>query len=334
MAAARMSPMMTVSRCTSDLLRSMSRFLPAGCDRLRGCEIRRCGLFVVAVGCITALWLQAQPYRSGWIDTVYAFHPGTGQNFGQDSAYFPRNIFGPPDSSARPDRPSASPEQICSLGLGGEIIVGFKGMLLRDGPGPDFVIFENAFFSPITGKVFAEPALVAVSRDGEQWLEFPWDTLTLEGCAGRTPTNGAADPLDPTSAGGDWFDLALLGVDSIRYIRIRDLTWWLKERPWHPFWDPTLSGFDLDAVGARFLQPISSSTVVPEKEDVPQASRVLVASCVRVEQLGVGIGTPYRLYSLDGRLLESGTLLQELCPAAPLTLLVVGEQQMLLLQVP
>ncbi len=291
-------------------------------------------LFSVAISSLGVSSLQAQPYRPGWIDTVYAFRPGTGQNFGQDSAYFPRNIFGPPDSSARPDRPSASPEQICSLGLGGEIIVGFKGMLLRDGPGPDFVVFENAFFSPITGKVFAEPALVAVSRDGEQWLEFPWDTLTLEGCAGRTPTNGAADPLDPVSAGGDWFDLALLGVDSVRYIRIRDLTWWLKERPWHPFWDPTLSGFDLDAVGARFLQPISSSTVAPEGGDVQHASHVLVASCVRTEQLGVSPGTPYRLYSLDGRLLESGTLLQQLCPATLLTLLVVGEQRRMLLRVP
>jgi len=326
--------MMTVSRCTSELLRSMLRFLSAGYDHLYGCEIRRWGVFTVAMGCVAALWLQAQPYRPGWIDTVYAFRPGMGQNFGQDSAYFPRNIFGPPDSSARPDRPSASPEQICSLGLGGEIIVGFKGMLLRDGPGPDFVVFENAFFSPITSKVFAEPALVAVSRDGEQWLEFPWDTLTLEGCAGRTPTNGAAEPLDPVSAGGDWFDLALLGVDSVRYIRIRDLTWWLKERPWHPFWDPTLSGFDLDAVGARFLQPINPSTVAPEGEDTRQASRLLLASCIRAEQLGVSAGTPYRLYSLDGRLLESGALAWKLCPATPLALLVVGEQQRVLLRAP
>ncbi|MEN3027019.1 MAG: hypothetical protein ABDH31_04835 [Chlorobiota bacterium] len=253
-------------------------------------------------------------WERGWIDTVITFRPGSGQNFGQDSAYYPRNIFGPPDTAARPSLPSANPHQILSLGMGGEIVVGFRGKVIVDGPGPDFVIFENAFVTP-RGRVFVEPALVSVSKDGITWQSFPWDSLTLEGCAGRTPTNGAAqDLLDPSQSGGDWFDLQTLGIDSVHYVRITDLTTWLAQQPQHPFWDPTLSGFDLDAVGSRYL--VSSPTDVrsiPETYTTVSSQRLLHEPCLPAESLGIARGARYSIFTVEGRCLSEGTIKQHLC---------------------
>lgn len=261
------------------------------------------------IGLLTLTLIQcfAQGWERGWIATVFAFRPGKGQNFGQDSAYFPRNIFGPPDTAARPDRPSADPRHILSLGMGGEIIVGFKNRVVVDGPGVDFVIFENAFRTP-SGKVFVEPAVVSVSRDGVRWTTFPWDSLTLRGCAGLTPTNGAAlDFLDPAQGGGgDWFDLGTLHIDTIRYIRISDITGWLAAHPEHPLWDPTLSGFDLDAVGSRYL-------VVEHSKAAVARQLLLDEPCLPSFVLGISAPTPYRLFSLEGRQLTAGTFTDVLC---------------------
>lgn len=204
------------------------------------------------------LWLFAQYIQSG-CDTVFAFSPGSGQNIGQDSAYFPQNVLGLPDPNATPTSPSSSPYEILSLGEKGAIVLGWKNYVLVDGPGPDFIVFENAFYYG-NNQVFAEPGIVSVSKDGIQFYTFPFDTLTLVGCAGMTPTNGAANPFDPTQAGGDAFDLSTIGIDSIRYIRIEDFCWYIKQDPNHPYYSPLLSGFDLDAITARYLVPMVSTT--------------------------------------------------------------------------
>ncbi len=184
-------------------------------------------------------------------DTVVMFRPGSGPGIGREAAYFPNNVLGLPDSNARPTVPSVDPVQILSLGLGGEIVLGFNAPIV-DGPGPDFTVFENAFFYNLGGKqrTFAEPAAVAVSRDGVSFTQFPFDSVTLVGCAGITPTDGRANPFDPTISGGDQFDLSTVGLDSVRYIRLRDLTGIVLNNSAHPFWDPTLTSFDLDAVVA------------------------------------------------------------------------------------
>ncbi|MEO1334407.1 MAG: hypothetical protein AAFV29_02130, partial [Myxococcota bacterium] len=48
------------------------------------------------------------------------------------------------------------------------------------------------------------------------------------------------DPLDPAQSGGDPFDLAEIGVDTARFVRIEDLA---------TQGDAPTAGFDLDAVG-------------------------------------------------------------------------------------
>lgn len=189
----------------------------------------------------------SQTYKSG-ADTLIYFKAGKGQNVGQDPQYFPQNVFGLPDTNAREDFQSADPKQICSLGFGGEIVLGFKDFVVYDGDGPDFTIFENAFINPVTKKIFAEPAKVAVSEDGILYYEFPYDSITLEGCAGKTPTYGNKDPFNPNESGGDKFDLATLGLEKINYIKITDISEYLKYNDNYPFYDPIITGFDLDAV--------------------------------------------------------------------------------------
>ncbi len=200
----------------------------------------------------------SQYYQSA-IDTVFWFYPGEGQNLGQNSVYFPSNIFRLPDTNASELVPSSSPYDICSIGIGGEICVGFKNFEIVDSDGADFTIFENAFLNPITKIFFAEPAVVSVSYDGTNFFEFPWDYQTLEGCAGTKPTNGKGNPFNPEESGGNSFDLSSFGIKKARYIKIKDICNLILNDTSHPFYSPLLTGFDLDCVVGIHLLPIVQS---------------------------------------------------------------------------
>lgn len=140
---------------------------------------------------------------------------------------------------------------VLSIGVGGEIVLGFGNREIVDGEGADFVVFENPFWpSDDPTAVFAELGEVSVSEDGETWHTFECDTEgdgegRFPGCAGWTPTleydAESLVPLDPELTGGDAFDLADLGIEHARFVRIRDL----KTQPA----GGTTGGFDLDAVG-------------------------------------------------------------------------------------
>lgn len=203
-----------------------------------------------------------------FIDTVYYFQPGTGQNNGQSSEYFPLNIFGPPSKNASSSIPEASPNEVLSIGLSGEIIVGFKNAFIKDGPGIDFIIFENAFVNPINKQVFAEPAVVSVSEDGINFIDFPFNTLTLEGCAGTNPTIGKENPFDYPNCGGNGFDIATVGLTKIKYIKIKDITEIVLQNQNHPFYNPTLSGFDLDAVAGLYVIDEGLNTIKDNSDTV------------------------------------------------------------------
>ncbi len=174
---------------------------------------------------------------------------GEGAGFGQD--HLPEAVLGPP-GGARYDAAETSPEELVSLGDGGEIVLEFDRPAIVDGPGADFVVFENPFW--VQGDptdVWAELGEVSVSADGETWHTFECDTETDEpgqwpGCAGWTPTKQydpeKVIPLDPEQTGGDAFDLADLDVERARFVRIRDL-----EGQGNADFDNV--GFDLDAIG-------------------------------------------------------------------------------------
>lgn len=191
-------------------------------------------------------------------EVVY-FLPGTGQNSGQDPEYFPENIFKLPPSTAGKNFQAADPKDICSIGMGGEIVLFFKEGYIIDGPGADFTIFENAFVNPVTNKVFAEPAKIAVSENGVDFFEFPFDSLSLQGCAGINWVNGKNNPFDPSVSGGDQFDIADLGLSRIRYVKITDICQMILDNKEHPFYDPIISGFDLDCVVGINVNSTSAS---------------------------------------------------------------------------
>jgi len=175
-------------------------------------------------------------------DSVLEHRFGTGPDYGQGADVFPANVLGPPQGTGC----CTGGLDVATLGDGGTITLGFGATRITDGPGADFVVFENAFL--IGGSeddVFAELAVVEVSEDGERWTAFPCDPEPpYDGCAGTAPVYGnyerGVDPLDPGAGGGNPYDLADVGVAAARYVRITDVV----------TDDESLDCcFDLDAVG-------------------------------------------------------------------------------------
>lgn len=168
-------------------------------------------------------------------DAVVSFVPGEGAGFGADG--YPDIVLGPPLGSG-----DAGSLDVLSLGDQGEIVLEFTDLGLVDGDGPDLIVFENPFTN------WYETGVVAVSDDGETWHEWPCDPLDeaalYPGCAGVglvwTHPDNDIDPTDPNTAGGDAFDLADLGVERARFVRIRDSG--------ANDYSGTAGGFDLDAV--------------------------------------------------------------------------------------
>lgn len=232
-------------------------------------------------------------YEKGSIDTVFSVSFGKNTNFGQSSQFFPQNIYGLPDSNARFDAPSSIETQICALGLDGSITVGFKGKILRDMPGKDFTIFENAF-EFMAGRIFIEPAIVQVSKDGVNFISFPFDSLTLVGCAGTFPTIGNENPFDIEQSGGNSFDLADVGMDSVVAIRIIDISSIILNSN-HPLYSPIVNGFDLDAVVAMHLQSYTISSV--NESQNRKSSSLFKDQFQYISKDGETI----ILYTLDGR---------------------------------
>jgi hypothetical protein len=182
--------------------------------------------------------------------------------------FVPANALGAPDGT--------DPLAVHSLGVGGWLTLGFD-VVITDGPGADFIVFENSF--AVQGRLFAEVMQVEVSSDGNEWAQFasayqgaqtshPFATShagVFRGLAGVKPTRAAptlpaVDPRDVVEAGGDAFDLADLAghpqvlnrkVDlaAIRFVRLVDVVagTTLDSRN-IPIQDPTAGSADVDAV--------------------------------------------------------------------------------------
>ncbi len=178
----------------------------------------------------------AQALAGPFPDRVVEVEYGNDAGFGQ--SYFPDNILGPPNGDTDTTQPQESATELLSLGNGGWITLEYTNSKILDGPGPDFIVFENVFVPLSAPDVrFIEAAVVAVSQDGDAFTTFTFDFVAYPdervgdpsqyiGFAGVTPTlsnpeNGLS-PTDPTVAGGDAFDLADVGLPWIRFIRIRD----------------------------------------------------------------------------------------------------------------
>lgn len=168
-------------------------------------------------------------------DVVIRFMPGPGAGFGQAS--LPDVVLGAP----RGGGDGQGSLDVLALGQGGVIELGFTDVEAIDGPGIDLLVFENPFAN------WLETGIVSVSNDGVTWHDFPCAAEDKDGgypgCAGVKPVFADDDGgvrVDPSSAGGDGFDLATLGLSSARFVRITDT----GRNPAAP----PGGGFDLDAL--------------------------------------------------------------------------------------
>ncbi len=194
-------------------------------------------------------WPDPEADPDPFVDCVEAFVPAPEVSFGHDM--MPEIVLGGPEGKGS----QAGGTDIVALGCGGSIIAFFDNPGIADGPGPDFIVFENPFATGDT--TFTEPAQVSVSDDLETWYTFACETdgsgtWPPTGCAGIEPVladsmNGI-DPTDPAQAGGDAFDLADVGLAHARYVRLVDVT---QEFYGSSTWCAgAAGGFDLDAIAA------------------------------------------------------------------------------------
>ncbi len=174
------------------------------------------------------------------IACVQSFTPGDGAGYGEDR--YPEILYGEPQGLGT----HYGSTDVLSLGKSGSIVVGFGGSEITDGPGADFIVFENAFYiGDDPAHPFKELGEISVSDDGETWTTFPCkqDTYPYTGCAGWHATFAGSgldiSAYDPATAGGDAFDLSDIGLKRARFVQINDVS---------NFGAGGNAGFDLDAV--------------------------------------------------------------------------------------
>jgi len=132
----------------------------------------------------------------------------------------------------------------------------FTDNIILNGPGADFIVYENAFY--VAGSTcdwsdgthyacWNETAIVEVSQDGSDWYTIPFDynpsnetcvpyvfmdPASFSGLAGNHPVYACVNhdgtlkdgisPVDPLKAGGDTFDLDSVGLEWCRFVRLTD----------------------------------------------------------------------------------------------------------------
>jgi hypothetical protein len=177
-------------------------------------------------------------------DRIVSYAPGAGGGFGQDLC--PGVVLGSPEGMGTGN----GSLHVLSLGNRGTVVLEFTDTVAVDGPGVDFIVFENAFARSET-TTFAEPGIVSVSEDGVTWSELPCAANDAAngypGCAGVKPvfassTNGVS-ATDPAAAGGDGFDLKDFPAPRparVRFVRLQD-------SGVNGYLGPS-GGFDLDAL--------------------------------------------------------------------------------------
>ncbi|OEU75727.1 MAG: hypothetical protein BA864_06625, partial [Desulfuromonadales bacterium C00003093] len=166
---------------------------------------------------------------------------------------------------------------VLSLGDGGWIIVTFD-RTIANGPGPDFVVWENGFVSRTPGfdpgMLWAELMFVEVSSDGSHFVRFPSVCLNPDpmggfGCIDPTYYHNVAGKHPNGNDGRDEgtpFDLndlhddplvidGTVDLNNIQYVKLIDVIGdgSTYDSLGNPMWDPYptpfgTGGADLDAV--------------------------------------------------------------------------------------
>ena len=233
-----------------------------------------------------------------------AAEPNPETRFG--AASLPGIVLGPPGDSLA----NVGSTSVASLGVGGSVTLAWDRIVIEDRPGADFTVFENPFFvgsllpeSALDDYVlFVEPARVEVSLDGVTWFAFPVDDtrlaavgqepvgrethLDLTFVAGVTPTltGDWTVPEDPASfdmdgvagvsgAGGDAFDLAVVGLSEARFVRITDVGVLLG-------FPGAAEGFDLDGVVVHHGRPLATPGIDTDDDGLPDAAEAVLYGSV------------------------------------------------------
>ncbi len=190
--------------------------------------------------------------------------------------------FGDPSAATNGVRGAgdgAGGTDVFSISYGDYLVLSWGGRRVRNGPGADLAVFENAFEFGM-GSTFMDPVVVELSIDAETWVPFPHDYVAPDerlysatasdwvGFAGVTPVrlhaeDNPVDPFDAAAAGGDHFDLDALGLDGeagrIRrsgfvYLRLSPAPDWDNPDTAEPFpRDRISNGPDIDGVVARYV---------------------------------------------------------------------------------
>ena len=259
---------------------------------------RRFVATICTVGFLSAPPLCAQSLHA---TTVIAYDD-KGQSGG--GIFTRANLLGAPDGN------------VCTLGVGGFVTLGFA-VTIVDGPGADFLVAENPFFSGPVGNAFSEAAFVEVSSNGVDFARFPagyYGAQVYPGPFGTVPVAAYSnlagicpvvfgptiDVRDVVAAGADAFDLADLRSDplviagkvkltQIKQVRIVDV----------------VSGIDLDGRGTKIFDPSTGSadidgvTVIHHSGDTAP-SRPTVALTIPTDgNLTLTISHPAGLSALD-----------------------------------
>lgn len=200
-------------------------------------------------------WADSCWVRRGPKDT-------TDPSKGYASAGTPSNAVGKADNSS-----------VVSLGDGGKATLRFDSPI-RNGPGPDFAVFENSFSDD-----FLELAFVEVSSDGSNFVRFPAHSLT--DTSSQVGSFGSTDATDLNNLAGKYrggygtpFDLeelsdsAGIDIDEITHVRVLDVVGCIQNGfatydkegrkvndPWPTEFES--GGFDLDGVGVVHSQSSS-----------------------------------------------------------------------------
>lgn len=175
---------------------------------------------------------------------------------------------------------SGDSSDVFSLGDGGSITL-FFATGIGDGPGDDFAVYENGFYS-VEG-LFAEFAFVEVSSNGVDFARF--DAFSFH--EAPVASFGAVDPGEYENFGGNQplgsgtgFDLAELGdhplvaaglldLNDVAYVRLVDVigNGSAMDADMQPVYDPyptafAVGGFDAEAVGVLHVAPEPGTTAL------------------------------------------------------------------------
>ncbi len=136
-----------------------------------------------------------------------------------------------------------------SLGRRGSLTIKIVGGWVVDREGKEFATFNRVSSSSSVKRAFSlEPAQVSVSETGQKgtFISFPCDLgrRPPENCSGGRPFANRAGGVNLRTIGGDQFDLASIGVNKAKYIRIQDMG--LSDVREEEF--PAIAGADLRSI--------------------------------------------------------------------------------------